>query len=141
MAYSLKYLRLYKTWCVCPAQRWALPGRPLHKQSLRPLLEVWRRVRYQSFLVSHTPAWVLLGARRALCCLLRFHFFVSLHIFYISRDACAISRYHSLFLMGRQAPKPAGCSLAKLMHSSQLHGYCSAGFVQGSAGAIRVTFT
>ena len=54
----------------CAAQRWALPGRPLQKQSLRPLLEVWRRVRYQSFLVSHTPAWVLLGARRALWCLL-----------------------------------------------------------------------
>ena len=54
---------------LCTAQRWALPGRPLHKQSLRPLLEVWRRVRYQSFLVSHTPAWVLLGARRALCSL------------------------------------------------------------------------
>ncbi|KAK9827963.1 hypothetical protein WJX81_002293 [Elliptochloris bilobata] len=47
----------------CLEQRWQLPGRALHRQSPRLLLEVFRRVRYQTFLVPHTPAYILLGAR------------------------------------------------------------------------------
>ncbi|KAK9840823.1 hypothetical protein WJX81_007418 [Elliptochloris bilobata] len=50
------------TGCVLE-QRWGLPGRPLRKQTPWPILEIYRRMRYQTFLVPHTPAFIKLGAR------------------------------------------------------------------------------
>jgi len=45
------------------AQRWDAPGRALHRTSLALYLEIYRRIRYEMFLIGAVPKWALLGTR------------------------------------------------------------------------------
>ncbi len=44
-------------------QRWDAPGRALHRTSLALYLEIYRRIRYEMFLIGAVPKWALLGTR------------------------------------------------------------------------------
>ena len=46
-------------------QRWDARGRALRRTSLAPYLEVYRRIRYEMFLIGAVPKWALLGTRCA----------------------------------------------------------------------------
>ena len=44
-------------------QRWALPGRALHRKSPKLFLEIFRRIRYELFLTANVPLYVPFGLR------------------------------------------------------------------------------